>query len=78
MPWSGVSPAAVQGKMAPITDDVITSLKDTVSALEKKVEDLEARLSGKGSGGSSASGGDMRMILMGMLFLTRIIRVPTG
>lgn len=53
--------------MAPTSDDVIASLKDTVSALEKKVEDLEAKLSGKASGGSSSSGSDMRMILMGML-----------
>lgn len=47
--------------MAPITDEVVADLKATIARLEKKVEDLEARL----DGGSSRPASAMRMILMG-------------
>jgi adenylate kinase len=47
--------------MAPITDEVISDLKSTIHRLEKRVEELESRL----SGGEKSSAGAMRMILMG-------------
>lgn len=47
--------------MAPT--DELGSLKSTIDSLQKRVEELEARLAGKASGGSNSDG--MRMILMG-------------
>lgn len=53
--------------MAPITDDMVQSLHDTIAKLESRVRQLEGRLGG-GEGGSSrapSSGQSVRMILMG-------------
>lgn len=52
--------------MAPITDQMVDDLKSTISKLESRVQELEARLQG-GKGGATApsSTGSMRMILMG-------------
>lgn len=47
--------------MAPIKDDIISDLKNTVHRLERRVEELESRL----AGGEKSSAGSMRMILMG-------------
>ena len=47
--------------MAPIKDDIISDLKSAVHRLEKRVEELESRL----SGGEKSSVEAMRMILMG-------------
>lgn len=47
--------------MAPIKDDIISDLKNTVHRLERRVEELESRL----AGGEKSSVGSMRMILMG-------------
>jgi len=44
--------------MAPITDEIVTDLKSTIARLEKRIEELETRLTG-------GSQGSMRMILMG-------------
>jgi len=44
--------------MAPVTDEIVSDLKSTIARLEKRIEELETRLSG-------GSHGSMRMILMG-------------
>lgn len=50
--------------MAPTDSSVVDELKNTIDKLQAKVQDLESRLSGSSSSGSSSSDG-MRMILMG-------------
>jgi adenylate kinase len=50
--------------MAPITETVVDDLKSTVHRLEKRIAELESRLSGHG-GGAHASEESVRMILMG-------------
>jgi adenylate kinase len=50
--------------MAPITDAAVDDLKSTVNRLEKRIAELENRLSGQ-SGGEPASAESVRMILMG-------------
>ena len=53
--------------MAPITDDTVNALRDTIDKLESRVKQLEARL-GEGQEGSSANDRSIesiRMILMG-------------
>lgn len=53
--------------MAPITDEMVQSLQDTISKLESRVHQLESRLGG-GEGGTrkaASSGQSVRMILMG-------------
>ncbi|KAH7392837.1 adenylate kinase 1 [Pyrenochaeta sp. MPI-SDFR-AT-0127] len=50
--------------MAPLTDAVVDDLKSTVSQLEKRIAELESRLSGHGERASSPQG-SVRMILMG-------------
>ena len=53
--------------MAPITDEMVQSLQDTIAKLESRVHQLESRLGG-GDGGSSkapSDGQSARMILMG-------------
>ncbi|KAJ5317309.1 hypothetical protein N7508_001817 [Penicillium antarcticum] len=49
--------------MAPITDEVVSGLKDTINKLEAKVSELEGRLSNGGQPKSVAE--QMRIILMG-------------
>jgi adenylate kinase len=49
--------------MAPITEEVISGLKDTINKLEAKVSDLEDRLSNGGKPKSVSE--QMRIILMG-------------
>lgn len=57
--------------MAPITDEVVNGLTDTIKKLESRVQELEAKLNGSSSGGGSSSSGgvnplnSMRMVLMG-------------
>ena len=53
--------------MAPITDDTVETLRNTIHKLESRVQQLEARL---GSGDKDASQGSdalrsIRMIIMG-------------
>lgn len=50
--------------MAPITDQLVDELKNTISKLESRVQELEARLHG-GKGAASSSPESMRMILIG-------------
>jgi adenylate kinase len=50
--------------MAPLTDTVVDELKNTVHKLEQRIAELEGRLSGHGSGSSTAQE-SVRMILMG-------------
>jgi adenylate kinase len=50
--------------MAPLSDTVVDELKNTVHKLEKRIAELEGRLSGHG-GGSSTAQESVRMILMG-------------
>ena len=50
--------------MAPITEDQVTSLKDHIHKLEKRVYELENQLSG-GTKKSSNLSEQMRMILIG-------------
>lgn len=49
--------------MAPITEDVVNGLKDTIGKLESRVVDLESRLVGGQKPQSVAE--QMRIILMG-------------
>lgn len=56
--------ALYTGTMAPTSDEIVDTLKGTVEKLEQRVLELESRLQGKVSGGSS-TGTNMRMILMG-------------
>lgn len=49
--------------MAPITDEIMSGLKDTIGKLEARVVDLENRLSGDSKPKSVTE--QMRIILMG-------------
>ncbi len=53
--------------MAPITDDMVGTLRDTIHKLESRVQQLEAKLLDPGSSSQSASSrtDSVRMILMG-------------
>lgn len=54
--------------MAPITDDIVGSLKSLVEKLEARVQELENKLAsgnGTSSGSSSATPSGMRMVIMG-------------
>lgn len=52
--------------MAPISDQIVDTLKGTVDKLEARVAELEARLQGKAAGSTTSAVEDgMRMILMG-------------
>ena len=53
--------------MAPITEDTVEALRDTIHKLESRVRDLEGRL-GNGSDGAIKNVGPveaMRMVIMG-------------
>ena len=47
--------------MAPITDDIVAELQNTIKKLESKVKALESRL----GGGNASPSSTMRMVLMG-------------
>lgn len=49
--------------MAPITEEVVSGLKDTIGKLEARIEDLEGRLTNGNKPKSIAE--QMRIILMG-------------
>lgn len=49
--------------MAPITEEIVTGLKDTIGKLENRIEDLEGRLGFETKPKSVAE--QMRIILMG-------------
>lgn len=49
--------------MAPITDDIVDELKNTVKRLEMRVQELEGKLAGGGAGANPLS--SMRMVIMG-------------
>jgi adenylate kinase len=53
--------------MAPLGEQLVDQLRGTVDKLEARVAELEARLQGKAhsSSSSSASGDNVRIILMG-------------
>ena len=53
--------------MAPITDDIVETLRDTIHKLESRVQQLEAKLQGGGSSTHSPSSttDSVRIILMG-------------
>ena len=53
--------------MAPITDDTVGALRDTIHKLESRVRDLEDRLSGSDDGNIKTVGPveAMRMVIMG-------------
>ncbi|KAJ5476969.1 adenylate kinase [Penicillium diatomitis] len=51
--------------MAPITDDVVSGLKDTIGKLEARVVELEGRLTGASSSKPMSVSEQIRVILMG-------------
>ena len=55
--------------MAPITDETVDALRDTIHKLESRVQQLEAKLQQGGEGATSQSSpsktDSIRMILMG-------------
>ena len=53
--------------MAPITDETVQALRDTIHKLESRVHSLEARLGVEGSGGSRTDSvlDSIRMVIMG-------------
>lgn len=51
--------------MAPITDDVVSGLKDTIGKLEARVVELESRLTGSSSSKPMSMSEQIRVILMG-------------
>ena len=53
--------------MAPITDETVEALRDTIHKLESRVQSLEARLGNGDSGTSKNAGGldSIRMVIMG-------------
>lgn len=53
--------------MAPITDDTVAALRDTISTLESRVHQLEAKLAGAGGNESNTAGShqSIRMVLIG-------------
>jgi adenylate kinase len=51
--------------MAPIKDETVDSLKDTVAKLESRIVQLEQRLHGEDAGKRKSAAQSMRMILMG-------------
>jgi len=51
--------------MAPITDDTVEALRDTIRKLESRVHQLEAKMSGDNAFHSQSNLASVRMILMG-------------
>ncbi len=51
--------------MAPITDDTVEALRDTIRKLESRVHQLEAKMSGEDGSKSKSNLASVRMILMG-------------
>lgn len=51
--------------MAPITDDTVEVLRDTIRKLESRVHQLEAKMGGGDGSQSKGSLASVRMILMG-------------
>ena len=53
--------------MAPITDQTVEALRDTIHKLESRVYDLEARLGmdSNAAGKTAEALGPMRMVIMG-------------
>ena len=52
--------------MAPITDETVEALRDTIRKLESRVHQLEAKMGGgDGSAPSKKRSSSIRMILMG-------------
>lgn len=53
--------------MAPITDEVVEQLRDTIHKLESRVHQLEDKLGGGSgeAGKTTSTGQSIRMILMG-------------
>ena len=63
--------------MAPITDEMVHNLQDTIAKLEARVHQLESKLGGgDGASGKAASGDQsVRMILMGPPGAGKSIRI---
>lgn len=51
--------------MAPITDDTVEALRDTIRKLESRVHLLEAKMSGDNGSQAKSNLASVRMILMG-------------
>lgn len=51
--------------MAPITDDTVEALRDTIRKLDSRVHQLEAKMSGEDGSQSKSNLASVRMILMG-------------
>ena len=51
--------------MAPITDNTVETLRDTIRKLETRVHQLEAKMGGSDGSQSRGSLASVRMILMG-------------
>lgn len=66
--------------MAPITDEMVQSLQDTIAKLESRVHQLESKLGGGNGtpGRATSSGQSVRMILMGPPGAGRRTRVSYG
>ena len=51
--------------MAPITDDTVETLRDTIRKLETRMHQLEAKMGGNDGSHPSSNLASVRMILMG-------------
>ncbi len=51
--------------MAPITDDTVEALRETIRKLESRVHQLEAKMTGDDGAQSRSTLASVRMILMG-------------
>ena len=51
--------------MAPITDETVEALRDTIRKLESRVHQLEAKVGGSDGTQSKSASASVRMILMG-------------
>lgn len=62
--------------MAPAVDNPVESLKGVIDKLEKRIEDLEARLRQASGEKPQAQPGQIRLVIMGPPGAGKILKLP--